>query len=168
MEWHTFLTDSKIDTSLGYQPPEKHLFGKMVHDVLESINALLGWSRMGEELELTDQLPEIAYTWFVRNTPILQQQRAHIYALSTNFLQQTETLDGWLGLVDEIGESALRVAALRDDLSQLRQQSTPFAHSAVDVIERNLRKLALIGKDVQNHEYQRLWTLDYRDLVQVL
>ena len=168
MKWQTFLIDSKIDMSFGYQPPEKHLFGKMVHDVLESINALLGWSHMGEELKLTDQLPDIARTWLVRNTPILQQERAHIYVLSTNFLNQTETLDGWLGLVDEMGESALRVAALRDDLSQLRQPSTPFAYSTVDVIERNLQKLALIGKDVHNHEYKRLWTLDYRDLVQAL
>ena len=36
MKWQTFLIDSKIDMSFGYQPPEKHLFGKMVHDVLES------------------------------------------------------------------------------------------------------------------------------------
>lgn len=91
----------EIDTRFGYQPPEKHLFGKMVHDILESINALLGWSRMGEELKLTDDFPEPARAWLLRNAPILQQERAHIYALSANFLNQTETLDAWLGLQDE-------------------------------------------------------------------
>jgi hypothetical protein len=165
MEWHVLLSDPEIDTTLGYQPPEKHLFGKMVHDVLESINAMLGWSRVGEERDFY-QLPEPARSWLLRNAPILQQERAHIYALSTNFLNQTETLAGWLGLVDEIGKSALRVAALHDDLSQLPQAATPLARGTIDMIRRNLRKLALIGSDVQDYEYKRLWTLDYRDLVQ--
>jgi hypothetical protein len=168
MEWQAFLSDPEIDTSLGYQPPAKHLFGKMVHDVLESINAILGGSRMGDELDLTNQLPEPARTWFLHNAPILLQERAHIYTLSADFLNQTETLAGWLGLVDEIGKSALHVATLNDDLDKLPQSPTEVARGAVDIIKRNLMKLALIGRDIQNDEYKRLWTLDYRELVQTL
>jgi hypothetical protein len=168
MKWHVFLDDPEIDTSLGYQPPEKHLVGKMMHDVLESINAILGWSSTGEERDLTNQLPEPARAWLLRNTSTLQQERALIYALSADFLNHTETLAGWLERVDEIGKSALRVAALIDDLSQLPQASTVSAQGTIDVIRRNLLRLGLIGKDSQDHEYKRLWNLDYRDLVQRL
>jgi hypothetical protein len=168
MKWHDFLDDPEIDTCFSYQPPEKHLVGKMMHDVLESITAMLGWSRMGEELRLTDQLTEPAHTWLVRNMPTLQHERARIYALSGDFLDHTDTLAGWLERVDDIGKSALRVAALNDDLNRLPQATTILEQRTIDVIRRNLLKLALIGKDIQNHEYKRLWTLDYHDLVQML
>lgn len=117
-------------------------------------------------MKLTDEFPEPARAWFLRNTPILQQERERIYALSANFLHQTDTLDGWLRLVDEMGKSALRVSILHEDLSQLHQPSSPLEIGTIEVISQNLRKLALIEKDIQDHEYKRLYTLDYRTLVQ--
>lgn len=167
MKWQVFLDDPEIDTSLGYQPPEKHLVGKMMHDVLESINAILGWSSMGEELDLTNQIPESARAWLLRNMSTLQQERARLYALSADFLSHTDTQAGWLERVDDMGKSALSVAALNDDLSQLPRSSTLLEQRTIDVIRRNLLKLEFIGNDMQNHEYKRLWTLDYRDLVQM-
>jgi hypothetical protein len=167
MEWHVFLSDPDIDTNLGYQPPEKHLFAKMVHDVLASLHAILGCMDLVDKMKLADDLPAVVRDWLVRNTSSIQQESTYIQSLATDFLTAAKSSTEWLRLIDTVGTTALQIGALKDEFGQLPKASSARGQDMMEVIRRNLVKLALIGQDIESHEYKRLWTLRYDDLVQM-
>jgi hypothetical protein len=167
MEWHAFLSDPDIDTNFGYQSPEQHFFGKMVHDVLASLHAMLSWIQLVEEMKVADDLPAAVRDWLVRNAPNIQQESTYIQSLATDFLTATNSSTGWLKLVDTVGTSALRIGALKDKFAHLPKAPSARGQDLMEVIRHNLVKLTLLGQDIQSHEYKRLWTVRYDDLVQM-
>lgn len=166
LEWHMFLSDPEIDTSLGYQPPEKHLVGKLLHDVLASITAMLEWLHVDEPHGQRTLVPEPTRRWLLNNVPLLYQERASISTLCADFISQTDTRAGWLERVEDIGKRTSHIAQLKDDLPQPLQTPPLPTQDPLALIRHNLLKLALIGKDIQDGEYKRLWTLDYDELAQ--
>jgi hypothetical protein len=167
VEWTNFLRDLTIDPNLGEQPPEKYLFGKMTHDVLECLNAIIGWIRLVEEMSLVPQVPMLTYHWLTQTKPLLQQEIGYVYTLLEDYSDQSRPLDAWLSLIDEMGTIALRVVGQRNGFDKL--PDAPQAHELIQtmmkVIKYNFIKLELIGNDIRLREYKRLWTLRYDDLI---
>jgi hypothetical protein len=163
MEWVEFMNDPEIDSDFHSMPPEKYLFGKVMHDILECLTAFKSYTDLLNKY-LKDEAPVDTLAWFNARKGIIEAWVWRIHELEQGYLDQSKPLSEWLQLIETMADIVGEVPILESEYASLRLPLEDKPRQIVGSAGYTLTKLNLILRDIRAREYKRLYTLQYGDL----
>jgi hypothetical protein len=164
VEWQEFINDPEIDTNFHSMPPEKYLFGKVLHDVLECLTAFTSFTDLLNKY-LENNIPVDTLAWFNARKKTMATWVSEIYELSQDYLNQSKSLQAWLHLTETVATLVKEVPQLQSEYIALELPWEDKPRQIVEAAGYTLTKLNLIRGDIHAKEYKRLYTLRYGDLI---
>ena len=168
MKWNEFLNDHQLNTNKKYHsPPDgEYLFGKVAHDVLECLTAYKAYLRIAINLKDDNTAPTmfeclnrwdiVAEEWSLQITSLV---KTHIGKYPTKSPE-------WAKLITSIGNIVTETPNFKAETEALRLPDNDKIKHVIEPAIKQSKKLELIWMDIQNQEYERLWTISrYSDLI---
>lgn len=161
MEWKEFLNHPEVfDTGYHHAPTGRDLCGKILHDVLEYLHTYEACA------ELVSSLPDIpgdVQQWFSRWNPSVRTWLSDLMPLAEHLNRIPDADPGWPGLIANIGQTLVEVSMPDAEAQTLILPSDDKSRHRVKVAIRTIARLNFIHRDIQDQEYIRLWTTNYKD-----
>jgi hypothetical protein len=159
MKWIDFLTDPELNNS-PQKPDGRYLFGKILHDTLECLNAYKGYL----ELIHKEEFPPGILNWFNSKSPKVESLLTQITALWRYPKELPETSEQWPKLIEEVGQILLS-ADLLFDFDRFALPIEEDKYSIAEGAIKALKTLKILSQDIQTKEYKRLLTVQKYSLL---
>lgn len=167
MKWEEFLNDPELNSSAEFHSPPDgdYLFGKVLHDVLECLNAYKGW--FDEVVSRGKvELPSDTLNKLTKQLPLIEDWVSKLNLLWTHTGKYPSTSPEWPNLIAQIGQVVAEAPLLEKEIATLVIPSSELPKLIVQSITAIVARLNLILQDIQDQEYKRLWTtIRYGDLL---
>jgi hypothetical protein len=163
-EWESFLNNAEVRNRKHHLPvsPDKYLFGKVLHDVLECLNMFLAAADLAEMLSNT---PVEVKQWFYRWSPVIKILVSDLTTLWEYYeLASPTTALNWQELIAVIGDKLQEVSNLEYDTQALGLSPEEKLMYAVKIASNNTARLNCIYHDILNKQYLKLWKTNYKEM----
>ena len=168
MKWEQFLNDPELNIAGKYHSPPDgdYLFRKVVHDVLECLNAYKTSLEIAPKTNDSD-IPDATFERLNRWSSVVEGWAEKIRSLAKTHPGKYLTTDPeWANVIGEIATIVETTPIFKSEMQSLTLPSQGKTREVIELAIIQTIKLELIRQDIQNQEYKRLWTITrYGDLV---
>ena len=168
MKWEQFLNDPELNVAGKYHSPPDgdYLFRKVVHDVLECLNAYKAYLEIAPKTNDGD-IPDATFERLNRWSSVVEEWTEKVRSLAMTHPGKYPTTDPeWANLIGEIASIVETTPIFKNEISSLTLPGHGKTREMIESAIKQTIKLELIRQDIQNQEYKRLWTItQYGDLV---
>jgi len=166
MEWAEFLNDNQLNSDKDFHgPPDgEYLFKKVVHDVRECLTSYKGCLEIIEAQSY--RLPADTLNCLSKWGSITEGWLTEIARLAEQIGKHPTTSPEWAQLIANIGEIVEQAPTFKSEIESLAMPNEEAARQVIQVAVHQTAKLGLLLRDIQAHDYKRLWTIrKYSDLI---
>lgn len=155
-EWEAFLRDQEVSDA-NTSPRGQYLYGKILHDLLQYLNAHRACIQLIFDAYGEQAVPKISLEWIRSNKLVFEQMVERVDEF-WKFHRNVEGYDDkWPELIEQVGAQVDQLPELISELKQLPLPHDVDAKSWVEASLRSLERANRLRLAIRHQEYKKLY-----------